>query len=113
MKETLTYHCEVQRANRMQNIVEKIGIGQVVIEKYMRSYNKAQAGQPGQYICITDTGITLVKTEDKSKIITMYVTTQNELVRIFGGRNKVPKFLIKKVDHNQSLFTKAGKTIWR
>ena len=113
MNENMTYHCRVQRASRVQNIIDNIGIGQVVIEKYVRGWDKVQAGQAGNYICITDTGITLVKSEDKLTIITMYVTTQNELVRVYGGRNKIPAFLRKRVDHNQSLFTKAGKTIWR
>ena len=109
MNETMTYHCEVQRANRVQHIVDEIGIGQIIREKYVR-YN---IGEAGKYICLTDTGITIIKTEDKLKIITMYVTTQRELVSVFGGQKKVPSFLRKKVDYNQSKFTKAGKTIWR
>lgn len=113
MKEIMTYHCEVQRKNRVEQIKEKIGLGQIVIEKYHRSWERMQAGQPGQYICITDTGITLIKNEDKTKIITMYVTTQRELVSVYGGQKKIPTFLRKRVDHNQSLFTQAGKTIWR
>lgn len=105
----MTYHAAVQRAERVKNIVDRIGLGQIVKEKYIR-YDLAQAGK---YICITDTGITIIKSEDKLKVITMYVTTQNELVRVYGGRNKVPTFLRKRVDHNQSLFTNNGKTIWR
>lgn len=105
----MTYHVRVQRAERVRNIIEKIGIGQIIKEKYI-SY---EIGQAGKYICITDTGVTIVKTEDKLKIITMYVTTQRELVNVYGGPKKIPSFLRKKVDHNQSLFTQAGKTIWR
>lgn len=108
MKEQMTYHVAVQRANRVQHIVDDIGIGQVIKEKYVRfSLNEA-----GRYICLTDTGITIVKTEDKLKIITMYVTTQRELVAVFGGSKKVPAFLRKKVDFNQSKYTVKGKTIW-
>lgn len=108
MEMNMTYHAQYQRANRMQHIVEQIGFGQVVREKYV------QAGMElGKYICITDTGITLVKTADKLKIITFYVTTQRELVMIYGGPKKVPTYLKKKVDHNQSKYIKNGKTIWR
>lgn len=107
--EKMTYHCEVQRADRVKHIVEEIGIGQIVKEKYVR-YN---IGQAGRYVCITDTGITIVKTEQKDTIITMYVTTQNELVAIYGGTKKIPPYLKKKVDRNQSKYTQAGKTIWR
>lgn len=107
--EKMSYHCEVQRADRVKHIVEEIGIGQIVKEKYVR-YN---IGQAGRYVCITDTGITIVKTEQKDTIITMYVTTQNELVAVYGGTKKIPPYLKKKVDRNQSKYTQAGKTIWR
>lgn len=103
-----TYHAQYQRAERMRHIVEQIGFGQVVREKYMKA-----AGEAGKYICITDTGITLVKSEDKLKVITFYVTTQRELVMVYGGPKKIPAYLKKKVDHNQSKFTREGKTIWR
>lgn len=105
----MTYHVAVQRANRIQHIVKEIGIGQVVREQY----RGRGLGQAGCYVCITDTGITIIKSEDKLKVITMYVTTQRELVAVFGGPKKVPNFLRKKVDHNQSKYTQAGKTIWR
>lgn len=106
----MTYHVQVARAERVKQIVEKIGIGQVIKEKYI---GYGIGGQAGRYICITDTGITIIKTEDKQKIITMYVTTQRELVSVYGGTKRVPAFLRKKVDHNQSKYVKAGKTIWR
>lgn len=109
MKEQMTYHVAVQRADRVKHIIDDIGIGQIIKEKYIR-YG---IGELGKYVCITDTGVTIVKSEDKLKIITMYVTTQRELVQVFGGTKKIPCFLRKRVDHNQSLFTKAGKTIWR
>lgn len=109
MNEQMTYHVAIQRANRVQHIIDDIGIGQIVKEKYVRfSLNEA-----GRYVCLTDTGITIVKTEDKLKIITMYVTTQRELVAVFGGTKKVPPFLRKKVDYNQSKYTERGKTIWK
>lgn len=105
----MTYHCEVHRADRVKHIIEEIGVGQVIKEKYVR-YN---IGEAGRYICLTDTGITIIKSEDKATIITMYVTTQRELVSVFGGTKKVPAFLRKKVDHNQSKYTERGKTIWK
>lgn len=105
----MTYHCEVERKERVQQIINKIGLGQIIKEKYILF----RVGDAGRYMCLTDTGITIIKTEDKQKIITMYVTTMRELVSVYGGTKKVPPFLRKKVDHNQSLFTKGGKTIWK
>lgn len=105
----MTYHVAVQRADRVKHIIEEIGMGQIIKEKYIHYH----IGQAGCYLCLTDTGITIVKSEDKLKIITMYVTTQKELVAIYGGTKKIPPFLRKKVDHNQSKYTQAGKTIWK
>lgn len=113
MKMEMTYHCRVQRQNRVQHIIDTIGLGQVVHEKYFRSMEAALAGKPGTYTCITDTGITLIKTEDKKQIITMYVTTYAELVNIYNGSKNIPAFLRRRVDRNQSFFIKNGKTIWK
>lgn len=99
----MTYHVAVQRADRVQHIVNEIGLGQVVKEKFVN----------GCYTCITDTGITIIKSADKLKMITMYVTTYKELVMAYNGPKKIPPYLRKRVDHNQSKFTQAGKTIWR
>lgn len=109
MNETMTYHVSVQRAERVKHIIDDIGLGQIVKEKYVR-YN---IGEAGKYICLTDTGITIIKDESKTKIITMYVTTQRELVSVFGGTKRIPTFLRKKVDYNQSKYTERGKTIWK
>lgn len=109
MEEQMSYHVAVQRADRVQHIIEEIGLGNIIKEKYVR-FN---IGQAGRWICITDTGITVVKTEDKLKIITMYVTTKKELLIIYGNQKKIPAYLHKRVDRNQSKYIKGGKTIWK
>lgn len=111
--EKMTYHCEVVRQERIRNIINKIGMGQVIKEKYIHTIEQMQKGIPGTFTCITDTGITIIKSEDKQKIITIYVTSYRELVAIFNGAKNIPTYLRKKVDHNQSLFIKEGKTIWK
>ena len=108
----LTYHAEVQRAERVKQIQDNIGLGQIVKEVYRCDFDKAQAGNMGVYLCLTNTGITIVKDGLKEKIITMYVTTFRELVKCFGGVRNIPSYLRKRVDRNQSFFTKRGKTIW-
>lgn len=109
----LTYHAGVQRANRLQQIINNVGLGQIVKECYTRDFNKIVNGQAGVYICITDTGVTIVKDELKQKIITMYITTFRELVKCYNGVNHIPNYLRKKVDRNQIKYIKEGKTIWR
>lgn len=98
----MTYHCRVERATRVQRIVEEIGMGQIVKEKFIHNC----------YTCITDTGITIIKTADKLKVVTIYVTTFRELVTIYEGTKKIPPYLKKRVDRNQTRYTENGKTIW-
>ena len=98
----MSYHCRVERKDRVQHIIDTIGLGQVVKEQFARE----------RYICITDTGVTIIKSADKTKVITMYVTTYRELVSVYGGQKKIPPYLKKKVDRNQTFYTKEGKTIW-
>ena len=110
MELKMSYHCGVERANRVHNIVEKIGLGQIVKEKYTRNFGQIAAGNEGRYLCVTDTGIIIVKTEDKQTAITMYVATMKLLAFIYGGNRAIPPYLRRKVDRNQSLYTKYGKT---
>ena len=109
----MSYHCRVERQDRVQHIINEIGLGQVVREKYQRFPEQISRGQAGRYICVTDTGITIVKSEDKLKVITMYVTTYRELVAVYGGAKNIPSYLHKRVDRNQSFYTMNGKTIWK
>lgn len=111
--EKMTYHCEIVRHERIKNITEKIGMGQIIKERFNRTIEQVQQGLPGTFTCLTDTGITIIKSEDKQKIITMYVTTYRELLILYNGPKNVPAYLKKKVNHNQSLFTEKGKTIWK
>lgn len=108
----LTKHVEIYRANRVDNIINTVGIGQIVKEEYRRTFDRVTQNLPGVYICVTDTGITLIKDETKEKIITMYVTSYRELISLYGGEKNIPKFLRKKVDQNQTKYIKNGKTIW-
>lgn len=110
MAENMSYHVSIERKTRVANIIKQVGLGQIVKKKYI-GYGIGK--KPGRFVCITDTGVTIIKDETEQTIITMYITTQAELVAVFGGKKKIPGYLMKKVDHNQSLFTKNGKTIWR
>ncbi len=113
MQATMSYHCAHERANRIQKIIAEIGLGQIVLERYkLTSAEVAARGYRGKYVCITDTGVTIVKSEDKLTIITMYVTTMRELVALYGGIKKVPAGLRRRVDYNQTKYIRNGKTIW-
>lgn len=110
---TMSYHCQYERANRIQHIIKEIGIGKIVAEQHRRtSYEVQSKGYYGKYVCVTDTGVTIVKSEDKTKVITMYVTTTRELIAVFGGVSKIPTELWDKVGKNQEKYIRNGKTVW-
>ena len=98
----MTYHCEVERAERVKQIIEHVGLGQIIKKVFHR----------GCYTCITDTGVTIIKNAEETKVITIYITKMDELVAAYHGVKKIPPYLKKKVDRNQSWYIKEGKTIW-
>lgn len=110
MNATMTSHCANDRFERVQRIIAEIGLGNIVQERLECSTN---ARFKFKYVCITNTGITVVKSQDKQKIITIYVTTINELVRVYNGRMNIPETLWNKVVYNQNRYVRNGKTIWR
>ena len=104
----MTKHCEYWRRERVEHIKHEIGLGQIVKENFVRWPNKPY----GNYICITDTGVTIVKDEDHETIVTIYVTTMKELIAVYNGMKKIPPYLRKKVQNNEAKYIRNGKTIW-
>lgn len=109
MTATMTSHCANERFQRIQNIVKYIGLGNVIKERTEISTNTRYAKK---IVCVTDTGITVVKSEDRMKVITIYVTTINELIRVYDGRRNIPEQIWNKVQYNQTRYIRNGKTIW-
>lgn len=95
---TMTKHCEIYRADRVQMIKEQIGIGQIIKETYN-----------GCWKCLTDTGVIIVKDELKQKTITIYVANEAEAKAMMHG--KLPQYLQRKISRNQSKFIRNGKTV--
>lgn len=109
MTATMTSHCANDRFERIQKIINNIGLGNIVQERIEISSNRNYARK---MLCVTDTGITIVKSENKMKIITIYVTTTKELIRVYNGRMNVPENIWTKVQYNESRYIRNGKTIW-
>ena len=106
---TMTSHCAYDRYERIQNIINYIGLGNIVQERIEVSTNRNFARK---VLCVTDTGVTIVKSEDKMRIITIYVTTTRELIRVYNGRMNVPESMWMKVQYNEQRYIRNGKTIW-
>ncbi len=93
-----TYHFRVERAERMYKIDQYIGLGNPIKETY----------KDGRYWIISDTGVIYVLSDNRT-IITAYAGSFAQVVRIYGGRNKIPKQLEKRINQNMSKgYTTAG-----
>ena len=107
MTATMTSHCANDRIARVQAIITNIGLGQIVAERKELSSNPRF---PFKYVSITDTGVTVVRSVDKTRIITMYVTTVRELIRVYDGRANVPDKMMHIVIQNERKYIRNGKT---
>ena len=83
MKIEFSNHCIEERSERVYEIASTIGFGKIM--QYF----------PGAYEvkAITDTGVLLIMTPNKKKIITLYVMTMAQAKKIFKG--EVPAQLKK------------------
>lgn len=86
----LSKHCERDRKERLQFILENVGIGQPLKEVFY--YNA--------YHYITDTGVAILIDSTQQKIITIYLIDEREAAAIFKG--KIPKPLQRKISRNYS-----------
>lgn len=102
-------HAIRDRIERMTMIATTIGFGEIVIE----FADKNEYGNT--WHCLTNTGVCIVKTEDKQKIITMFCISIPRLEAYYLNRvgQKPPYSLWVAVRNNEKkrpyLFTSRGK----
>ena len=95
---TLSHHLTADRLERMTTIATTIGFGKVIEEFEDDIY-----GEPTWH-CLTDTGVLLVKSADKTKIITMYVATVDRLYAYYRKKRNqktIPQYLVQIVKNNE------------
>lgn len=83
MKIEFSNHCIEERTERIYEIASTIGFGEIM--QYFPGAHEVKA--------ITDTGVLLIMTPNKKKIITLYVVTMAQAKKIFKG--EVPTQLKK------------------
>ena len=83
MKIEFSNHCIEERIGRVYEIASTIGFGEII--QYFPGAHEVKA--------ITDTGVLLIMTPNKKKIITLYVVTMAQAKKIFKG--EVPAQLKK------------------
>lgn len=95
MKRECTYHLSDDRLDRVVFIATKIGYGNVIQEKV---YLNTERGNYWRQI--TDTGVLIVRSEDKKTIITMWLANINQATEIYNGR-RLPQYLYNRIMKNR------------
>lgn len=83
MKIEFSNHCIEERTERVYEIASTIGFGEIM--QYFPGAHEVKA--------ITDTGVLLIMTPNKKKVITLYIATMAQAKKLFKG--EVPTQLKK------------------
>ena len=75
MKIEFSNHCIEERTERVYEIASTIGFGEIM--QYFPGAHEVKA--------ITNTGVLLIMTPNKKKIITLYVVTMAQAKKLFKG----------------------------
>lgn len=90
-KMKITKHMTNDRMERYMYIATHMGFGEVVDEFY----------EEDKCICITSTGILIVKSADKKTVITMFIAKAYQIIRLYGSREAVPIHLLNVSKDNE------------
>lgn len=95
IKSNMTNHARYDRADRINAIIDTIGIGEIVLIVPKNEYRE---------ICLTDTGVVIVRATADRKIITVYVASLQLARTLYEKKfniNRLPKALFDTVRCNQ------------
>ena len=91
VKMKMTYHASIERADRLTNLIMTLGFNEIVYETIDKKH-------PDCKICITDTGIILIRNGQDGRLITGYMATVDKALAICKGN--IPVSLKKTVVYN-------------
>lgn len=92
-----TGHARFDRAARIRYIVNTIGVGNVVKEHKQENY----MGE--QWACLTDTGVMIIKDLAREKVITMFVATLSQAMKVYQSR-RLPNEIYNTVRGNYEIW---------
>lgn len=94
-KTKMSKHLVEDRLDRVVYIATTIGFGDVVKETLVDDPKNGK-----RYHCITTTGVIMVKKLDKETIITMFIATEAQLMRLYPNKGEIPLYLLSTVRRN-------------
>lgn len=102
MKTNMTYHARKDRMDRIEFILDNVGLGEVVAET-------ASKDSRGGTIRLTSTGVIIVVSADNRTIVTTYIASVSQAIRVYSAAHyttKLPNALYKKVAANAKIIDK-------
>lgn len=95
IKSNMTYHARYDRADRITAIIDTIGIGEIMFIVPKNEYSE---------ICLTTTGVVIVRTITERRIITVYVASLQLARALYATKfnmKKLPQTLFNVIRQNQ------------
>lgn len=102
IKTNCSKHLTEARMERAMWIIENIGYGNVIAEREWVDTAGTKCIRQ-----ITDTGVIIVTTPDKTKVVTMFVATVLQAKAMWYG--KIPNWFYKIVIRNEKLLKESQK----
>lgn len=98
MKTNMTYHAREERINRLNALIDCLGVGEVVLSAPDKLHTDSVR-------CITSTGIMVIKGIDGT-IITAYMATIDQATAMFSqmGFSKIPHTLYRTIVYNNKRY---------
>ena len=87
----LTYHVQVERIDRIANILATTGFGEICRTRY--------SAESGKRICLTTTGVTLILDRYEDILVTAYYADLKHTAYVYGD-DRVPEWLVKTIKRN-------------
>ena len=102
-----TYHARVERAGRINLIVNTIGWGQIIVTA------PDMYGKPNVETVLTDTGVMAIRDKETCTIISVWIASPKQLKAVYRrrGEEKVPKQLWRRANYyfNTEEYQKESK----
>ena len=99
MKSIVTHHVSIERFDRIEYIIDTIGLGDEVILEAMLP----NAENVMRRMQITNTGVLLVKALDDDILVTAWIAKMDQAIRICrsAGRIRMPDSLYRRIQQNK------------
>lgn len=106
IKTSISYHASTERLDRLTSCIEKLGLSDTfALEVEDKERNN------GTTKCLTTTGIILVRNTENSNLVTGYMATVAQALRMYemAGYERMPNGIYKRIKKNNEKYPELLK----